>query len=146
MKLKIEEIELLQETEVTVQHSTNIDEETESILTYLNQFSKIINATKDGGTCKVPLNKIYYIDCVDNRTYLYLQSEVYETALKLYQLEDELTNTPFVRIGKSTIVNIEFLESVRPMLNGKLELLLLNYEKLVVNRRYVNEFRAKFGL
>ena len=146
MKLLIEEFEALNETEVTVSHSKNIDEDTKDILKYLNQFSKTITANRDGITYKISLNRVFYIDCVDNRTYLYLENDVYETNLKLYQLQEELNYTPFIRIGKSIIVNIEFLESVRPLLNGKLELLLLNKEKLVVNRRYVNDFRGKFGV
>ena len=146
MKLLIEEFEELNETEVTVSHSKNIDEDTKVILKYLNQFSKTVTANRDGITYKISLNRVFYIDCVDNRTYLYLENDVYETNLKLYQLQEELNYTPFIRIGKSIIVNIEFLESVRPLLNGKLELLLLNKEKLVVNRRYVNDFRGKFGV
>ena len=34
------------------------------------------------------LEDIYYFEAVDNKVFLYLEKEVYETKLKLYELED----------------------------------------------------------
>lgn len=66
--------------------------------------------------------------------------------MKLFELEETLTNSSFVRISKSCILNIDFIEKVKPMLNGKYEVLLINGEKLIINRHYVPIFKKKFGL
>ena len=146
MRLIIQVLETLEESEIVIRHGKDIDPQTQLALDYLQSFSAHVMGTSKGATYKLPLVQLHYIDCVDNRTYLYMSDKVYESGLKLYQLEAQLVDTPFVRIGKSTILNIDFLESVRPLLNGKLEVLLTNNEKLIVNRRYVNDFREKFGI
>lgn len=46
-----------------------------------------------------------------------------------------------MRISKSCILNIDFIEKVKPMLNGKYEVLLINGEKLIINRHYVPDFK-----
>ena len=146
MILKIEEIADFDECEIIIKHNKNHDVQVENLIKYLNKYLASVVASKDGANYKIALNLVYYIDCVDNSTYLYLNDGVYECDLKLYQLEDKLENTSFVRIGKSTIVNIDYLQCVKTLLNGKLEVLLLNDEKLIVNRSYVSSFRQKFGI
>ena len=42
------------------------------------------------------------------------------------------------------LINID--ECVKTLFNGKIEVLLLNKEKLIVNRSYVANFRLKFGV
>ena len=66
--------------------------------------------------------------------------------MKLFEFEEALINSSFVRISKSCILNIHFIEKVKPTLNGKYEVLLINGEKLIINRHYVPDFKKKFGL
>ena len=60
--------------------------------------------------------------------------------------EELLKDTSFVRISKTTIVNIDYLKFVRPLLGGKMEITFINDESLVVNRHYLKSFKNKFGL
>ena len=78
---------------------------------------------------------------------------MYESNLKLYELEEQLKNTSYIRVSKSIILNIEKLQSVKPLINGKLEAnlknnekILINNEKILINRHYVPEFKKKFGI
>ena len=43
-------------------------------------------------------------------------------------------------------LNIEKLQSLKPLINGKLEANLKNNEKILINRHYVPEFKKKFGI
>lgn len=103
--------------------------------------------------CKIPCNKekkefwvagadIYYIESVDKHSFVYCENEVYETELRLYQLEEELAAFGFVRISKSCLVNIQVLQSIKPLLNSRLEAVLINGEKLTVTRKYIHAIRA----
>ena len=83
---------------------------------------------------------------VDEKTFIYCENDVYESRMKLFEFEEALINSSFVRISKSCILNIDFIEKVKPMLNGKYEVLLINGEKLIINRHYVPDFKKKFGL
>ena len=95
-----------------------------------------------------PLNAelAYYIESVEEKTFVYLEKEVYESNLKLYELEEQLKNTSYIRVSKSIILNIEKLQSVKPLINGKLEANLKNNEKILINRHYVPGFKKKFGI
>ena len=77
---------------------------------------------------------------------MYTEKTVYRCKEKLYELEELLENSSFVRISKSCILNIDYLESVKAVFNGKLEALLSNGEKVIINRHYVSAFKKKFGL
>ena len=92
------------------------------------------------------LDDVYYFDSTDERTFIYLASEVYECDMKLYELEQQLADTNFVRISKSCIVNIIKLDSVRPLINSRYEAKLENGEKLIINRHYLPGFKRKFGI
>ena len=65
---------------------------------------------------------------------------------RVSELEEQLKNTSYIRVSKSIILNIEKLQSVKPLINGKLEANLKNNEKILINRHYVPEFKKKFGI
>lgn len=56
---------------------------------------------------------IYYFESVDNRTYIYCEDNVYESDMKLYELEEKLAETKFTRINKACIINIAKLKKVK---------------------------------
>lgn len=89
---------------------------------------------------------VCYIESVDNCTFLYTETEVFENKEKLYTLENKLKNTTFVRISKSVLLNMDYLESVRPLTNYRLEANLENKEKLVINRHYVKEVKQYLNI
>ena len=61
-------------------------------------------------------------------------------------MERQLGGTDFVRVSKACLLNTGRVDSVRPCLDGKLEALLENGERVLVNRHYVKGFKEKFGL
>ncbi len=145
MKLIIEQSEEYGEPEITVRCGM-MDERLENIINHirLNMFS--VTGVKDGVTRVLPLGEIYYFDSIDERTFVYLENDVYECSMKLYELEEQLSKANFVRISKSCIVNILKLESVRPLLNSRYEAKLENGEKLIISRHYLPDFKSRFGI
>ncbi len=89
---------------------------------------------------------ILYFESVDKKTFIYTKDQVLETPLRLYEIERKLTDHDFFRSSKSTIINISKIEKLTPKLNGKLEVLLENNEKLVVSRQYVPILKEILGL
>ncbi len=145
MKLVIEQNGNFQETEIIIRCSS-INSELQKIIDAIKISSFTITAYKDGYLQKINHEDICYIESVDEKTFIYCENDVYDCKMKLFELEETLTNSSFVRISKSCILNIDFIEKVKPMLNGKYEVLLINGEKLIINRHYVPIFKKKFGL
>ena len=145
MKIHINENPLLSETEVTI-NCQETDESILKIVSLLKVFDKKITGIKDGEMFILDAQKILYIDTVDKKTFFYTNKEVYETPLKLYELEDKLIGSDFFRASKSTIINFRQIKSLRPEFGGKMLVTMNNDERLYVSRQYVHTIKEKLGL
>jgi DNA-binding LytR/AlgR family response regulator len=121
-----------------------MDERLSRLIEQIRLFSFSITGTKDGVAAMIPLEQIFYFDSVENKTYLYVEKDVYQCDKKLYELEQLLKETTFVRISKSCILNAEKVIEVKAQLNGRLEVRLLNREKVLVSKHYIRDFKEKF--
>lgn len=89
---------------------------------------------------------IYYFEYVDQKVFAYGKTKVYETKSKLYELEEELPKTDFIRVSKSCILNLNKIGSLAPGLGGRFEARLKNGEKVIISRQYVNVLKEVLGL
>lgn len=145
MKYRIEIDSELSNDEIVIKCS----KETREIIELCEQFKNMhiyINVNDNNELFKVLLSDVLYFDCVDNKTFVYLNDKVYSCEDKLYEIEEKFSKEMFFRINKSCILNMEALKSVRRTINGKLIVKLINDEELVINRSYVNSFKERFGL
>ena len=145
MKLLVKKSADYKETEIIIK-CEKVDDRLDNIIQYIRQNTFSITGVKDGHTKIIPTDDVFYFDSTDERTFIYLESDVYECSMKLYELEQQLADANFVRISKSCIVNLMKLESVRPLINSRYEAKLENGEKLIISRHYLPDFKARFGI
>ena len=105
-----------------------------------------LTAFKEGSILQVDPKNIFYFEAVENKTFLYLDQEVYETKSKLYELEERFKGTDFFRVSKSTILNLAKVARLNPALGGRFEAQMKNGEKLIISRQYVPALKEKLGL
>lgn len=105
-----------------------------------------ITALHNGNYFQVAPEEIYYFEAVDNKVFLYLEKEVYETRRKLYELEELFQGTDFFRASKSCIVNLAKVKSLSPAFHGRFEALMKNGERVIISRQYVPVLKEKIGL
>lgn len=89
----------------------------------------------------VNASDIFYIESVDKRTFVYMEKSVFLTDHRLYQLENELASLGFVRISKACVININALDSIKPLINSRMEATLKNGERLYITRKYLDNIR-----
>lgn len=89
---------------------------------------------------------IYYIDVVDNKTFIYSKDKVYESKQKLYEWEESLANRDFIRVSKSVLLNISKIKSLSPALSGRFEALLDNGDRIIISRQYMGDLKKRLGL
>lgn len=145
MKIEINEDSSLQNTEITI-NCRKIDAEILKIVALLRVMDQKITGVKDDKTYLLDASKILYIDTVDKRTFFYTAHEVYETPLRLYELEERLGKADFFRTSKSTIINFQQIKSLRPDFGGRMLVQMNNGETLNVSRQYVPVIKEKLGL
>ena len=95
---------------------------------------------------KVPPSDVFYIETVNGRTFLYGKQDVYEVKQKLYELEENLGASDFLRISKSTLLNLSKIKTLVPALSGRLEAVLKNDEKVIISRQYVGELKKRLDI
>ncbi len=145
MRLSIEEGEQFTETEILIR-CRRTDGQITRLIGLLQTFDQKLFGTKDGQTYLLEAEQVLYIDTADKKTFLYTASEVYESPLRLYELEERLASSDFFRASKSSIVNFNGICSLRPDFGGRMQLTMSNGEQLLVSRQYVPYIRQKLGL
>ena len=145
MKVTVEEHPELEETEVVVR-CRRLDPQISRLLELLRLSDARLVGEKEGQTCILEEDRVLYIDTVDRGTFLYTADGVYESRLRLYELEEQLAPREFLRVSKSAIVNFDQVKSLRPDFGGRLLLTMSSGEVVVANRQYVPAIKKKLGL
>lgn len=145
MKIVIDQEETCKELTVTI-HCKELDEQVQKLLSQLKTDISFLIGKKNDSTFQLTTENIFYIETIDNKTFIYTEDDVYENNFKLYEIIDKLKYKNFIQISKSCIINIDKLVSVKVMLNGKYEAKLLNNEVVIISRRYVVDFKKAFGI
>lgn len=100
-----------------------------------------LSGALDGRQYNIPVSEIMYIESVDNRTFIYTLQKVYESKQRIYELEENLKPKHFLRISKSSLVNLMKIISVKPALGGRFSAVLSNGEEIIISRKYVSELK-----
>ncbi len=131
--------------EKAIIHAVDRTDEIEAAINLLENAGGKVAVNKDGKTYLLDINKIYYIESIDKKTFVYSKENCYETKLRLYELEATL-NANFLRCAKAMIVNIRKIRSVKSDLNSRMNAYLLNGETVVIARSYVKELKNRLGI
>lgn len=145
MKIHINEDPGLKETEITI-NCSRISTEVEKVISMLRVLDLKLTGMKDNQTFILDAAKVLYIDTVDKKTFFYTKNNVYETDLKLYELEEQLGAMDFFRVNKSCILNFNHIVSIQADIDGKLLVTMSNHEKLFVSRQYAPSIKKKLGV
>lgn len=122
-------------------HCHKISDEVKEIVAYVKSRQGQLTGTLDERQFEIAVGDIFYIETVDNKTFMYTQNNVYETKQKLYELEELLRDKRFLRISKSTLLNLMKISSIKPALNGRFTAVLRSGEEIVISRKYVPQFK-----
>ncbi|MGM7634419.1 LytTR family DNA-binding domain-containing protein [Bacillus sp. Hm123] len=91
------------------------------------------------------ISDIYSIYAEGAKVFLQTEEQEFESKRKLYELEAQLAKD-FVRVSKSTLVNINKIASIQMGKIGATELLLENDVSIHVSRKYLKELKQQLGI
>ena len=81
----------------------------------------------------------------NERTIIYCQKDKYLSSKRLYQLEEQL-GKGFMKISKSTIINLSHIKCVEPSFKGMMSLVMKNGCKEYISRKYLPDFKRYLGI
>lgn len=88
---------------------------------------------------------IYSIAVEDGKVYFFTEEEEYEAKRKLYELE-ALLQEGFVRVNKSTLVNMSKISYMQMEKFGMMELVMENETTVHVSRKYLPKLKERLGI
>ena len=145
LKITIHTDENVREMELTVTCS-HMTPKIEKLLAMVRMMDMQLTGIQGGETYLIDISSVLYIDTVDKKTFLYTEKQVYESNLKLYELEEQLMESNFFRANKSCIINLKHIVSLRAELDRRILVTMSNGERLIVSRQYADEVKRKLGV
>ena len=120
-----------------------MDDRVREIVRFIKMRQGSIDAYQEEKQYQIPITDILYVEAVDDRCFIYLEKECYESRRRLYEFEEILPDRHFARISKAVIVNLMKISLIKPALNGRFLCQLKNGEKLIISRKYVPEIKER---
>lgn len=144
MRVTIEKVNSIEEEQALVKVASLNDTITRAIGLLENGEGQILCYDEDE-VVPVPVSKIYYIESVDEKCFVYLKESCLSCRYRLYELE-ELLDFRFFRCSKSMICNVKKIRSVKTVENARMMATLINEESILISRSYVKELKRRLGL
>ena len=145
MKITILDPSVVEEDEIIVK-CRFLDEDITLLLNQLKNGSSKMNFYRDNKIVLVDKKEILFFESVDDKVFAYTLEDVFETKLKLGELEQILPAKNFFRANKAVIVNLNKIKSLSPAFGGRFEAVLKNGYKVIISRSYVPKLKELLGL
>lgn len=145
-------MKIIIQTDATVQETVlnitcgEITPELERLVEAFRLSDKKLSVKANGEVRLIDLKSILYVETVERCTFVYTEDGVFETPLRLYELESMLTEHNFLRVNKSTLLNLTKIESLKSDIDRRIRVKLKNGYQLIISRLYAEEFKAKLGV
>ena len=145
-KLKVE-LKISKEVKqpYAVIYSDSLTDEIASAVMYLENTGKIITGEDNGRIAVLQPSEIYMVRVENERTVIYGKDKKFVSPKRLYQLEEQLGNG-FMKISKSTVINLSHIKCVEPSFKGMMSLVMKNGLKDWISRKYLPDFKKYLGI
>lgn len=140
MQTKITRIER-EKPEILEIRCHEISDEVREIVAFVKSRQGQLTGTADDRMYEIAVSDIFYIESVDNKTFIYCKNREYETKQKLYELEEMLREKHFLRVSKPMLLNLMKVSSIKPALNSRFTAVLFSGEQVIISRKYVPELK-----
>ena len=145
MKIHVTIEKQYEEIEVHL-YADAISEEVERLLKRLKtpEVTKV-DGYKEQEIHMLKLDDIYSVYAEGAKIFLQTEEEEFESKRKLYEIEEMLAEQ-FVRVNKSTLVNMDKIASIQLGRLGTPTLILDNEATIAVSRNYLKTLKQKLGI
>jgi len=109
-----------------------------------NPYTTRIVFKSKGRILFLPVSEICWIGAEENYVRICTQSETHLLRETMTHLEEKLDPSTFLRVHRSSIVNLQYVKEVRPETDGEYGVLLKNGQKISMSRSYRS--RIKYWL
>lgn len=145
MKIRMEVDPGIEEEELVIR-LRELNEETANLQLKLAEAVRgrmQMEVSKGETTYYLDLPEILFLETADNFVAVHTKNQIYETRQKLYELQELLPGN-FVRVSKSTIINVNGIRSIKKNITGASEVEFAGCSKRTfVSRNYYKFLMSK---
>ena len=144
---RFEKMLIRAKSEVVLRNNTNVDQKLLSLLEHIESNKKHVDrilVKSSGRVFFLRFDEIDWIESAGNYVKLHVGSESHLLRETMAEMERKLGSGKFVRIHRTTIVNIERIKELQPWFNGDSVVILTNGAKLTVSRGYKKKLSEMF--
>ncbi|MBP3477191.1 MAG: LytTR family transcriptional regulator DNA-binding domain-containing protein [Lachnospiraceae bacterium] len=118
----------------------------EKIISMIRMMDMKIAVKKDDETVMMDMSDVFYVESIDRVTFLYTENQIFESDMKLYELDNILCTRGFFKASKSCLINLKRIKSLKADINRRIRVTMENGEQIVVSRMYADELRKRLGI
>lgn len=145
MKIEIKVDNSIKETCIHIS-SNQLTPELEKLIAMIRIMERQFVVSAEGETFLLDVSEILYIEAVDRKTFVYTEKGVYESGLRLYELEEQLEECGFFRASKACLIQLRAVRSLKRDINRRIRVTMENGEVIMVSRQYAEELKRKLGI
>ena len=132
-------------TAYAVIHTNELTTEISEAVQYLEKQNRFITAENKGNISILNPGEVYMVRVENEKTIIYTEKEKYYSTKRLYQIE-EMLGAGFMKISKSSVINLKKIDFVEPSFGGMMGIVLKNGCKDYISRRCLPDFKKYLGL
>ncbi|MDH5161679.1 LytTR family DNA-binding domain-containing protein [Heyndrickxia oleronia] len=145
MQIKLIIDEKIEETEIQI-HANTFTDEIEQIMKFLKSSkTEVIDGYLQQEIYMLKVSDIFFVYSEGAKVYFQTDEDEYESKLKLYEVE-EILEKDFVRVNKSTLVNISKISFMKMEKIGMMQLVMENGTTAHVSRKYLKKLKKRLGI
>lgn len=126
-------------------YAKEIDSEVRGAAAMLEGSNQVITAQENGRIFIIEPEEIDLVCAGEQKTVIICGAKEYSSSRRLYEFE-ELLGSGFMRISKSTIVNLKKITCVEPTFGGLMELVLRSGRRAAISRSFLPKFKKYLGM
>ncbi|QTD40719.1 LytTR family DNA-binding domain-containing protein [Sporosarcina sp. Te-1] len=145
MNIKLIIDEKIEETEIHI-HASAFTDDIERLMRLLkSSTNEVIDGYLQQEIYMLKIADIYFVYSEEAKVYFQTDEDEYESKRKLYELE-ELFEKEFVRVNKSTLVNVSKISFMKMEKIGMMQLVMDNGTTAHVSRVYLKTLKKRLGI
>lgn len=144
MEVEIKLVKNLEKPYVVI-YTELIDDEVQKMVSLIGNSNGIITAIHNEKILVLKEDDIYLIRVENKETIIYCKNKSYINKKRLCELEIILKHN-FMRISKTTLINVNYIESIEAAFGGMMLLIMKNGCKDYVSRKYLPKLKTYLGL
>lgn len=145
MKIEIYVDEKAEDLKVSVT-CKQLTPDVEKVIAALRMMNHQMTARKNGEIYLLDIAQIIYMESVDRKCFIYTSDEIYESELRLYELEQQLEEYGFFRVSKSVLIQLQKIQSLKADIDRRIRVTMSNGEQIIASRQYAEKLKKRLGV